>query len=89
MRHFPPKAKGASKNATSWNGSRDRAAQARFRRIVLRRDNYTCRRCGRQDPTGKTFEAHHVSAGYSVECGLTLCDADHGGCHREVDGHAR
>lgn len=35
-------------------------AGRRFRRAVLRRDGYTCRSCGRHDPTGRSLEADHI-----------------------------
>lgn len=54
-----------------------------FRRDVLRRDHYTCQRCGHHDPTGKTLDADHdrnvASDGVTtIGNGVTLCRP----CHR-------
>lgn len=83
MRHYPPR---ITNGNTSWNGRRDRAAQARFRKAVLRRDAFTCQHCGHHDPTGEAFDAHHVQPGYTAECGITLC---RGTCHKHYDPYAR
>jgi 5-methylcytosine-specific restriction endonuclease McrA len=68
-----------------WSRDRDPAAQARFRRAVLKRDQFTCTRCGHHDRTGRTLVAHHVRPGYATADGRTLCDS----CHRAVDSNAR
>ena len=75
MRHYPPRK--ASGN-TSWNGTRDRATQARFRRMLLQRDGHTCQSCG---ATNVDLQAHHDSA---VD-GRLLCRP----CHKEADPNAR
>lgn len=70
--------------------SRDRAAQARFRRAVLTRDNYTCQRCGKHDPTGKTLRACHIrplaaKGSNAPSNGVTHCEA----CDKQTDPYAR
>jgi hypothetical protein len=83
VRRYPPPKTGTH---TGWSPGRNRGLQAKFRRLVLRRDDYTCRHCGGQDLTGRTLEAHHIQAGYTVECGVTL---HKGECHRAWDPYAR
>jgi hypothetical protein len=85
MRHYPPRPDPAARRHTGWSPDRNRGLQAKFRRLVLKRDSNTCRRCGHHDPTGRTLQAHHIQAGYAVECGLTLCRT----CHKAEDPHAR
>lgn len=87
MRHYPPRQR---KTGGHWSAGRDRTAQARFRRAVLARDHYTCRRCGHHDPTGATLEAHHVHPGYDPDHGVTLCNSTTlSQCHKALDPHAR
>lgn len=76
MRHYPPR-KPATGN-TSWNGTRDRATQARFRRMLIQRDGPVCRRC---HVFGVELQAHHTSE----HDGMMLCRP----CHRQVDANAR
>lgn len=64
-----------------WSHGRNTTQQGRERAITLRRDHYTCTRCGRVDPTGKSLDAHHATPTRLV----TLCNA----CHCEVDPNAR
>jgi 5-methylcytosine-specific restriction endonuclease McrA len=75
------------KPGANWTANRtpDRAAQARFRKAVLERDNYTCTRCGHHDPTGRDLHAHHVRPGYTLDCGQTACIP----CHVAIDSSAR
>jgi 5-methylcytosine-specific restriction endonuclease McrA len=65
----------------SWSRDRDTSAQGRERKATLQRDGFTCQRCGRVDPSGKSLDAHHVSPGRLV----TLCNS----CHCDVDPNAR
>lgn len=63
---------------TSWNGTRDRAEQRRFRRMLIDRDGLRCRGCG---ATGVPLQAHHDTP----TDGRLLCDD----CHTTADPHAR
>ena len=65
------------------NGRRS-AEYSEWRQRVFLRDNFTCQNCG--DRGGK-LNAHHIKSyakypqlRYSVQNGITLCEA----CHREV-----
>lgn len=73
----------------SWNGTRDRGAQARFRREVLKRDGNQCRALndeGTRCPARSDLQAHHTAPGsWDPADGVTLCRAH----HRAVDKHAR
>jgi len=76
--------------AGHWSPERNRSRQKRFRAAVLARDDYTCQRCGRRDPTGTTLEAHHLRDGYDVADGITVCGRSAPtNCHRAIDQHAR
>jgi len=71
---------------TGWTPTRNRAAQARFRKAVLARDGYRCVICGE---TRDLRAAHIVSVSrggsYDPSNGRSLC-----GVHdRESDRHAR
>jgi 5-methylcytosine-specific restriction endonuclease McrA len=77
MRHYPPKAPRIP-GGTSWNGTRDRAIQARFRRYLLARDGPHCQACGVGDVE---LQAHHDTP----SDGRMLCRP----CHKEVDENAR
>lgn len=90
--HRRPKAR----NGTSWNGQRDRVAQARFRRAVLALYDGRCAaivdgiRCDVSDPAA--LEAHHLQPGNDDPAtGVLLCKAPPlgRGHHKEVDPHAR
>jgi len=55
-----------------------------FRQDVLKRDNFTCRNCGKAFPNGEGLDAHHIqdrhdlpNGGYVVENGISLCDVCH------------
>ncbi len=76
MRHYPPRAPRTGN--TSWNGTRDRAEQARFRKRLIQRDGPMCRRC---QAFGVPLQAHHVTA----TDGVMLCQP----CHKAVDPQAR
>lgn len=74
----------------SWSPTRNRGAQARFRRQVLARDEYTCQRCYWRDETGGTLVACHIrpfaeGGGYELENGITRCKP----CDRATDPYAR
>lgn len=73
-----------------WSPNRDVAAQMRFRRAVLPRDNFTCQDCGHRDPTGRTLRACHIvplrsGGGYDPSNGRTRCKA----CDKATDPYAR
>lgn len=81
------------KNAP-WGKNRSpaqRSEQARLRRVVLKRDNFTCQRCGHHDPTGKTLDVHHERGADDPrpEHARTLCNKKANGCHSAVDHWAR
>jgi predicted restriction endonuclease len=83
-----PRHRNGSTNATSWNGQRDRTAQARFRRQVLDRDGHQCVYTtpdGRRCTTTSPLQAHHVRPGYDLDAGVTLCRTH----HRLIDPKAR
>ena len=56
-----------------------------FRNSVFKRDNYRCKKCGRN----KNLDAHHITdrnempnGGYVLENGITLCDDK---CHIKAE----
>lgn len=63
------------------NGGSTRTGTAHhkhFRRAVLKRDDYTCQRCGHHDPTGTTLHANHIintkrGGTNDLDNGETLC----------------
>ena len=75
MRHYPPR---KATGNTSWNGTRDRATQARFRKALLARDGARCWNCGAIDVE---LQAHHTCD----TDGRLLCRP----CHKEADPNAR
>ena len=75
-------------NGTSWNGQRDRTAQARFRTQVLARDGGQCVYTtpnGDRCTATSDLQAHHIRPGYDLDAGVTLCRTH----HRTVDPKAR
>lgn len=77
-------------NPTSWNGQRDRGAQARFRKHVLRNAGYRCQYVsqvnGTRCPAVDELQAHHLETGNDDPLyGMALC-RNH---HRAVDRSAR
>lgn len=77
-------------NPTGGRTPRDRTLQARFRRNILKRDEYTCQRCGHHDATGRTLRACHIvphieGGGYGPANGVTRCLM----CDRDTDPYAR
>lgn len=86
MRHFPPRI--APTGNTSWNGRRDRAAQARFRRQVLNGASWRCQyvEYGLRCAATTDLQAHHTQAGNDDPAtGIALCRLH----HRTVDPYAR
>lgn len=79
----------AHSTGDSWNGTRDRAAQRRFRNAVLARDAHRCRyrlENGARCPATRNLQAHHLTPGtWDPAHGITLC-REH---HRAIDRHAR
>lgn len=79
----------AHSSGTSWNGSRDRQAQAHFRDRVLDIANHQCQwRLKDGEPCGivRPLEAHHTEPGNDDPAtGLALCRFH----HRLVDSKAR
>ena len=73
-------------NGTSWNGNRDRGAQARFRKAVLKRDHYRCTDCG-SDHDLRACHVIPLAAGGSnhPSNGRTRCKD----CDQATDPHAR
>lgn len=68
-----------------WSTGRNSTDQGRDRRATLKRDLFTCQRCGLHDPTGAKLDAHHVTPTRLV----TLCNRKGNGCHSKVDSQAR
>lgn len=68
-----------------------RARQHELRQQVLKRDHFTCTRCGHHDPTGKTLQVHHLRTtdDYRAEHATTLCTKAANGCHAALDHWAR
>lgn len=82
------------KKSDPWGKDRTpemRAAQARARRAALKRDQFTCTRCGHHDPTGKTLQLHHLRTAddNALEHVTILCNRQANGCHSAVDHWAR
>lgn len=71
---------GRPRNA-SWSAGRNTTRQGRERRAALRAANYTCRRCGKRDISGRSLDLHHETP----TRGVVLCND----CHVEVDPNAR
>jgi hypothetical protein len=87
VKHYPPRPTG---HHTGWSPARDRAAQARFRALLIQRSGGQCEyifpglmalRC----PIREGLQAHHDRAGYTADSGRLLC-RDH---HKAEDRHAR
>lgn len=64
------------------------AEQAKWRRLVYRRDNHICRRCGYDK--GKILNAHHIATWanypgkrFDISNGLTLCKTCHDWVHSD------
>lgn len=70
-------------------GERNSSAYRAFREEVLKRDNYTCQRCGKQH--GKLVVHHkkrfskYPELRVTVSNGVTLCED----CHKEVHAHEK
>jgi predicted restriction endonuclease len=86
MRHYPPRT--TSTGNTSWGNKRDRATQARFRRIVLANASNQCQatqhdtRC----PITQPLQAHHTEPGNNDPAtGIALCLMH----HKTIDPKAR
>ena len=63
--------------------------QSEWRQLVLKRDNFTCQRCGTEDKV----IAHHIKNQYTypelileVDNGKTYCRVCHHFVHRNIDG---
>lgn len=69
-----------------------------FRDAVFKRDNYTCRVCGKKwtkddaEPALGRINAHHITdrnlmpnGGYVVENGITVCDGEEDSCHMRCE----
>lgn len=80
MRHYPPRKTGPH---TGWSPNRDRAAQASFRKALIKRSGGTCEYPGCTTTTH--LQAHHDRAGYDQGAGRLLC-REH---HKAEDPHAR
>ncbi len=75
---------------TSWNATRNRVAQHRFRIAVLQRAGHQCqavdRATGQRCYQTAQLQAHHLKPGdHDPATGLALCRAH----HRATDPHAR
>jgi len=73
---------------TSWNGKRDRTAQARFRKQVLALSGEQCTALvnGRRCPVTTQLQAHHREPGNDdPNTGALLCPVH----HRQADRWAR
>jgi len=82
-----PKHQGAA-TSTSWNGTRDRTAQARFRKAVMTHAGAQCQALehGRRCSVTRNLQAHHTQPGnHDPATGVALCQAH----HRKYDKHAR
>lgn len=65
----------------------NRPAFERWKKLVLKRDNHTCTKCGRTKPA-VTLEAHHLNGkgwDHRLENGTTLCSF----CHKALPMHRR
>lgn len=69
-------------------GYRNIAGYSKWRKSVYERDNYTCQMCGCE---GKKLNAHHIKPWaefpefrFSVDNGVTLCEACHKSIHRKM-----
>ena len=90
MKRYPPPKQGPH---TGWSPGRDRAAQAQFRKALIRRAGNQCEYVGWIEwlategrcPRRTNLHAHHDRAGYTADCGRLLC-RDH---HKAEDRHAR
>jgi hypothetical protein len=62
--------------------------RSNFRKVCLKRDNYSCVMCHRKANSPQEaediFDVHHISSrkimpngGYCLENGITLCEEDH------------
>jgi hypothetical protein len=73
----------------SWSPNRNRSAQARFRREVLKAAGDRCQAMlpnGLRCPVTEPLYAHHrVKGSYDAAAGVALCNRH----HRKVDPHAR
>jgi 5-methylcytosine-specific restriction endonuclease McrA len=72
-----------ARNATPARRRRGSTRWKRLRQQARERDHYTCRRCGRHDPTGQTLHAHHVApisegGTDTLDNVVTLCVTCHG-----------
>lgn len=84
MRHFPPRVVGD----TGWNGRRNRAMQARFRKQVFANAGGRCQFVQDRVRCSATHElqAHHTQPGNDDPAtGVLLCRHH----HRAVDPYAR
>jgi hypothetical protein len=81
MRKYPPPKQGQH---TGWSPDRDRAAQARFRALLMHRAKGVCEHPGCTTPTDR-LQAHHDRAGYDAAAGRLLCHHH----HKAADPHAR
>jgi hypothetical protein len=81
MRRYPPIVQGPH---TGWSPQRDRAAQARFRKALIRRSCGRCEWPGCTTPHDRP-QAHHDRAGYTPDCGRYLCWTH----HKHEDPYAR
>lgn len=80
MKHYPPRKTGPH---TGWSPGRDRAAQARFRKALIKRSGGQCEHPGCTTTTG--LQAHHDRAGYDPGAGRLLCTTH----HKAEDPYAR
>jgi hypothetical protein len=74
--------------AGHWTANRDRATQARFRRLVLQAAGGRCQYVanGRRCTTTNGLQAHHTQPGNdNPATGIALCRPH----HRTIDKHAR
>lgn len=81
MKRYPPPKQGPH---TGWSPNRDRAAQAKVRKLRLRVANGRCEIQGCETPVDR-LQFHHDRAGYDINSGRILCHQH----HKQADKYAR
>lgn len=71
--------------------------RSEFRKLVFKRDNYTCRACGKKyslETAEENLDAHHITnrndvpnGGYVKENGVSLCKHGNPSCHEKAEAN--